>query len=112
MEQKKFYTIIDGLTECWYIDANSPVKGTYKTTKSSKLGPRRKTNYRGEEHEPNTTTGEVQILKWAPRESMCIQCCKMAENKREEINLRNGQVKCSCGLKYPVIDIVIRKLEA
>ena len=107
MERDKFYRKIDQLAEAWYIDANAPVKGRW-----SKTGPRRKTNQRGEEHEPNTTTGEVQVLKWACKQQMCLQCCKMVESKSEEINLHNGQVKCSCGLKYPVIDIVVRTLEA
>ena len=113
MERKKFYTIIDQCAEDWYIDVNPPIKGKWGSAIHQKnSGPRRKTNYSGKENEPNTSTGEVQIMKWACKQQMCLQCCKMVEGKREEINLPKGQVKCSCGLKYPVIDIVVRSLEA
>ena len=112
MEQKKFYQIIDQYAEHWYIDANAPIKGVWASSRHPKGTPHRKTNSKGEEYEPNLTTGEVQVLKWQPREQMCLQCCKMTENKREEINLKNGQVKCSCGLKYPVIDVMLKRIEA
>ena len=105
MERKKFYTVIDSLAEAWYIDANAPVKGVWASKRHPKGVPHRKTNSRGEEHEPNTSTGEVQVLKWACSEQMCLQCCKMVQNKVEEIHLPKRQIKCSCGLKYPIVNI-------
>ena len=105
MEQKKFYKIIDELTEQWYIDASPPVKGVWASKLHPKGTPHRKTNSKGQEYEINTTSGEVQILQWLKREQMCLQCCKMTCNKIEEINLKVGQIKCSCGLKYPIANI-------
>ncbi len=111
MEPKKFYNKLDQAAKEWYIDANEPVRGTYKTTKTDQLGPRRKTDHKGQTAKANTTSGQVQILKWACQEHICVQCCKMVSNQIEEINLRSGQVKCSCGLKYPIIDHVLKKVE-
>jgi hypothetical protein len=103
MEKKQFYKKIDELTEHWYIDANKPVKGTFATTKHPKgQGPRRKTNAKGEENPINNSSGEVQIIRWAHCEQFCQNCCKMVENKIEEINLEKKIIKCSCGLKYPI----------
>jgi hypothetical protein len=105
MDRKKFYKIIDDLTEGWYIDATPPLKGTWATKVNPKGGPRRKTNQKGEENEINETSGEVQVLKWADRTEFCVQCSKPCKNKVEQINLNNGQIKCSCGLKYPIVNI-------
>lgn len=113
MERQKFYTIIDQCAEDWYIDATAPVKGKWGSAIHKKnSGPRKKTNYKGEENPINETSGEVHVLKWIKQEQMCLQCCKMVAGKTEDINLKNGQVKCSCGLKYPVIDIMLKKVEA
>jgi hypothetical protein len=105
MERKKFYTKIDQVAKEWYIDANPPVKGTWTSKLHQKGVVRRKTNQRGEENPINETSGEVQIMQWDKPEQMCIQCCKMVCDKREEINLRSGQIKCNCGLKYPIVNI-------
>jgi hypothetical protein len=105
MERTKFYKIIDGLTEGWYIDAHEPVKGTWASKIHDKGVVRRKTNQRGEENEVNTTNGCVQILAWAKPSQMCVQCCKFVEDKREIINLKKSQISCSCGLKYPIINL-------
>lgn len=112
MDKNKFYKIIDELTEGWYIDATPPIKGTWATKIHPKGQPRRKTNQKGEEYEINTSSGEVQIIKWAKREQMCLECCKMVCDKAEEINLDKGTVKCSCGLKYPVINLVLKRAVA
>jgi hypothetical protein len=106
MERKQFYTIIDQLAEDWYIDANKPVKGYWGSSIHDKTtGPRRKTNYKGEENPINESSGEVQVLKWAERTQFCVQCSKPCKNKVEQINLENSQIKCSCGLKYPIANI-------
>jgi len=113
MERKQFYTIIDQLAEDWYIDATSPVKGKWGSSIHGKnTGPRRKTNYQGEENPINETSGEVQVIRWAKKSEFCVQCSKFCEDKVELINLEKSQVKCSCGQKYPVINHILKKLEA
>jgi hypothetical protein len=103
MEPKKFYTKIDQLAKDWYIDANRPVKGNWATTLHEKgTGPRKRTNQSGEVNEPNESSGEVQIIKWAHEEQFCQNCCKMVKDRVEQINLNNKTVKCNCGLKYPI----------
>lgn len=103
MERKQFYQKIDELAEDWYIDANRPVKGTWGSKLYPKgSGPRRKTNYKGEENPINTTSGEVQVVRWAHEEQFCQNCCKMVKDRVEDINLEKKVVKCSCGLKYPI----------
>jgi hypothetical protein len=105
MDRKKFYAKIDQVAEQWLIDANRPVRGLGYVRKDGTSGPRRKTNQRGEENPINESTGEVQIVKWADRCSFCVQCSRPCKNKVEEINLEKGQIKCSCGLKYPIVNI-------
>jgi hypothetical protein len=105
MDRKKFYKIIDDLTEQWYVDANAPVKGVWASKLHPKGDPRRKTNSKGLENPINESSGEVQIIKWAARTEFCVQCSKPCNNKVEQINLHNGQIKCSCGLKYPIVNI-------
>ncbi len=105
MERKKFYTKIDLVAEDWYVDANRPPVGKGYVRKDGSTGPRRKINIRGEENPINESTGEVQIIKWADRTEFCVQCSKPCKNKVEQINLHNGQIKCSCGLKYPIVNI-------
>ena len=112
MDKNKFYKKIDELTEQWYIDASPPVKGVWASKLHPKGTPHRKTNSKGEEYEINTTSGEVQILQWIKREQMCLECCKMVCDKVEEINLEKGLVKCSCGMKYPVINLMLKQMEA
>jgi hypothetical protein len=103
MERKKFYTIIDQYALDWYIDANKPVKGIWGSSIHDKTtGPRRKTNYKGEENPINETSGEVQILKWAKKAEFCTTCSKFCEDKVELINLEKCQIKCSCGIKFPI----------
>lgn len=102
MDRKKFYLKIDQLAEQWYIDANAPIKGTWATKLHPKGGPRRKTNQKGEEHPINESSGEVQIVRWAHSEQFCQNCCKLVQNRVEDINLEKKTVKCSCGLKYPI----------
>ena len=110
MDKKQFYKKIDELTEEWYIDATPPIKGTWATKIHPKGIARRKTNQKGEENEINETSGEVQVIRWAKREQMCLECCKMVCGKVEEINLEKGRVKCSCGMKYPVINLVLKQM--
>lgn len=110
MDKKKFYQIIDNTAAEWYIDATAPIKGTWATKLHPKGVVRRKTNQKGEENEINTSSGEVQIIKWQKREQMCLECCKMVCDKIEEINLEKGTVKCSCGLKYPVVNLVLKQV--
>lgn len=110
MEQKKFYRIIDLHADEWYIDANTPVRGTWKN-KDGQKGPRRKTNQKGEVNEINTTSGEVQVIHWAKPERMCVQCCHMVKDRIELINIKTCQVKCSCGMKYPLVDHVLKKVD-
>jgi hypothetical protein len=104
MDRLHFYKKIDELTEGWYIDANTPIKGNWATKVNPKGGPRRKTNQKGEEHPINESSGEVQIIKWAASEQFCEICCKMVKNRVEDINLEKKTVKCSCGLKYPIVN--------
>jgi hypothetical protein len=105
MERKQFYKKIDQLAEHWYVDANRPPKGVGYVRKDGSKGPRRKTNIRGEENPINESSGEVQIVKWAKKSEFCVQCSKPCQGKVEEINLKKGQIKCSCGLKYPIVNI-------
>jgi hypothetical protein len=103
MERSKFYQLIDQIADAWVIDANDILKGTYKTTKFPQgTGPRRRTLKSGEPVDVNESNGRVQILKYKPKISFCVNCIKPCEDKLELIDLRNLEVKClNCGCKYP-----------
>jgi hypothetical protein len=103
MDKKEFYKKIDQLSEQWYVDANKPVKGNWGSSiHGKKTGPRRKTNFKGEENPINESSGEVQIIKWTPVKSFCERCCKVVEDRCEFIDLAEGRIKCEkCGAKYP-----------
>ena len=102
MDRKKFYLKIDQLAEQWYVDANRPAAGKGYVRKDGSTGPRRKINIRGEENPINETSGEVQIVKWAKKSEFCTTCSKFCEDKVELINLEKAQIKCSCGIKFPI----------
>ena len=104
MEFEKFCQHINQLAESWTVDANDIVKGTYKKNGVSQ-GPGRRVNMYGKEIDANTTVNRVQVIKWRPREEFCRICSKFTENKFEMIDLEKGQIKCGCGLKYPIINI-------
>ena len=104
MEFNKFCQHIDQLAEAWTVDANDIVKGTYKKNGVSS-GPGRRVNRYGEAIDANTTANRVQVIAWRPREEFCRICSKFTENRSELIDLERGQIKCGCGLKYPIINI-------
>lgn len=104
MEFEKFCKHIDQLAESWTVDANDIVKGTYKKNGVA-TGPGRRVNVYGEEIALNQTVNRVQVIKWRAREEFCGVCSKFTENKSELINLEKGQIKCDCGLKYPIINV-------
>jgi hypothetical protein len=96
MEREKFYKIIDNLASDWYIDVNQPFA---VHSKKIQRPQENQLNWLDETQELNTSTGEVQVISWAKKETFCEYCCKFVKQSKQTINLLKNTVKCRCGVK-------------
>jgi hypothetical protein len=100
MDKKKFERIITDLTEDWLYDTVEPVRQSWRRPDGTKATPGRRKKHSGEEREVNPT-GELHIVKWLPRTSVCLRCDQRVEDHEETIDIKKKTVRCKdCGEKY------------
>lgn len=99
MERKKFYQIIDNLSEQWYIDTVEPVTSAVRRKDGTVVkGIRLRTEAKDREG-PNFT-GWAQVIKWQPRKTICGDCQRVVEDQKQTIDLRTRKTKCeTCDLR-------------